>query len=73
MKQTYRIVPSLNFNKNQHKKSGDGHCFMPVMPNFQNMYLFKKCPNMQEFLKNTVLFILILVLVIELFKIPDLS
>ena len=28
---------------------------------------------MQEFLKNTVLFILILVLVIELFKISDLS
>ena len=73
---------------NQHKLGGCGHCFKPVMPKIQNLYFFKNGSKIQGILKNSkivlrfsgnfkgfsngILFVFIVSVVLELFKITQL-
>ena len=86
--ETLSSISLLNLMNNQHKLGGRGHCFKPVMPKIQKFYFFKNASKIQGSLKNTnlfcihsgnfiglfngILFVFILPVVLEFFKITQL-
>ena len=82
--ETFSSVSSLNLMNNQHKLGGCGHCFKPVMPKIQNFYFFKNGSKILKTskivlhfsgnfkgLSNGILFVFIVCVVLELFKITQ--